>query len=56
MKLEDIQNALFAAYDMRNAMTSEIKKRSTDNDTFGESINQVIKFLEDLEEEKKHDA
>lgn len=51
MKIEDLQNALFAAYDLRNAMNSEDKNRPTDNDTFGESINEVISFLENLEGE-----
>jgi len=52
MKLENIQNALFAAYDLRNAMTSADKKRPTENDTFGDSLEDIIDFLESLENEE----
>jgi len=51
MTLEQIQIALFAAYDIRNAMTSTEKQRPTANDTFGESIDEIISFLETLEGE-----
>jgi len=51
MKLEDIQNALFAAYDLRNAMTSADKRRPTSNENFGKSLAEVIEFLVGLEEE-----
>lgn len=47
--LDQIQNALFAAYDMRNAMNSKIKALPTENDTLGESLEQIIEFLEHLE-------
>ena len=51
MRLEHIQVALFAAYDIRNALTTTDKKRPTANESFGESIEEVIKFLETLEGE-----
>jgi hypothetical protein len=51
MKLEDVQNALFAAYDLRNAMTSADKRRPTANENFGTSLAEVIEFLVGLEEE-----
>lgn len=51
MKLEHIQQALFAAYDLRNAMTSADMKRPTENESMGECITEVIEFLETLEEQ-----
>jgi hypothetical protein len=51
MNLEQIQVALFAAYDLRNAMTSADKQRPTENETFGDSLGEVISFLESLESE-----
>jgi hypothetical protein len=51
MNLEQIQVALFAAYDLRNAMTSADKKRPTENDSFGDSLTEIIGFLESLEVE-----
>ena len=51
MNLDQIQVALFAAYDLRNAMTSADKKRPTENDTFGDSLAEIIGFLESLETE-----
>ena len=51
MNLEQIQVALFAAYDLRNAMTSADKKRPTENDNFGDSLAEIIGFLESLEVE-----
>jgi hypothetical protein len=50
MTLEQIQAALFAAYDLRNAMTTTDKRRPTANESFGQSIDEVIQFLESLEE------
>ena len=47
--LEKIQIALFAAYDLRNAMTTTDMKRETVNDNFGESLAAVIEFLETLD-------
>ena len=56
MKLEHIQVALFAAYDIRNTLTSEMKELPADRDgteyTLGESIDDVIEFLEALEGEQ----
>lgn len=52
MKLDKIQIALFAAYDIRNALTPEELGREKDeegSDTIGESLQMVIEFLEDLE-------
>lgn len=55
MKLEHIQVALFAAYDIRNALTRETKELPADRDgteyTVGDSIDDVIEFLEALEGE-----
>jgi hypothetical protein len=56
MKLEHIQVALFAAYDIRNTLTSDMKELPADRDeteyTLGESIDDVIEFLEALEGEQ----
>jgi hypothetical protein len=56
MRLEQIQVALFAAYDIRNALTSEMKELPADRDgteySLGESIDDVIEFLEALEGEQ----
>ena len=49
MTLETIQSALFCAYDLRNAMTSEDKCRPTENDNFGDTIAELIAHLEALE-------
>jgi hypothetical protein len=46
MKLEPIQNALFAAYDLRNAMSNAEKRKPTDNDTY-----VIITSLERIESE-----
>ena len=51
MNLEQIQNALFAAYDIRNAMTSADRRKPTENDSYGESLDLITQFLEQLEEE-----
>jgi len=51
VKVIDIQQALFAAYDLRNAMTSRDKKRPTENESMGECLDEVITFLEALEGE-----
>ena len=51
MNLEHLQIALFAAYDIRNAMSPKDKDRPTENDTCGESIDEVIDFLVELEQE-----
>jgi hypothetical protein len=49
MRLDEIQNALFAAYDIRNAMSNAEKRKPTDNDTYGESLDLIIETLEILE-------
>lgn len=49
MRLEDVQNALFAAYDLSNAMTSADRRRPTENAPMGESLQDVIDFLISLE-------
>lgn len=55
MRLEHIQVALFAAYDIRNALTREMKELPADRDgteySVGESIDDVINFLGALEGE-----
>tara|TARA_R110000868_G_scaffold260493_3_gene518664 strand:- start:2280 stop:2456 length:177 start_codon:yes stop_codon:yes gene_type:complete len=50
MKLEDVQIALFAAYDLSNSMiVMGLGSRPTENDTFEESIAVIIDFLISLE-------
>jgi hypothetical protein len=49
MKLVYIQQALFAAYDLRNAMTSEDRRRPTEGESMGACLTEVIEFLELLE-------
>ena len=49
MKTENVQTALFAAYDLQNAMTAADKRRPTENDTFGECLKEIITFLVGLE-------
>ena len=51
MRLDEIQNALFAAYDIRNAMSNAEKRKTTDNDTYGKSLDLIIETLEMLETE-----
>jgi hypothetical protein len=57
MKTESIQNALFAAYDLRNNLTSKDKARPISDasfgETFGSNLDELIEFLEQLEEEPK---
>jgi hypothetical protein len=48
--LEQLQIALFAAYDIRNAMNTEDREQPTENDTFGESIDLIIESLVELEQ------
>lgn len=50
MKIEEIQIALFAAYDIRNAMSSKDKRKPTENDSFGESLDTIIETLERVEQ------
>ena len=49
MQLADIQQALFSAYDLKNAMTKEDMRRPTENDNMGECLIEIIGFLEKLE-------
>lgn len=49
MKLVHTQQALFAAYDLRNAMTDADMKRPTEGESMGDCIKEVIEFLEQLE-------
>lgn len=49
MNLEQIQNALFAAYDIRNAMSSADKRKPTENNNYGESLALIIETLEQAE-------
>ena len=49
MKLVHIQQALFAAYDLRNAMTDADMRRPTEGESMGECLTEVIEFLELLE-------
>jgi hypothetical protein len=55
MNTEQIQNVLFAAYDLRNSMTNEDKARPINDasfgETFGSNLDELIEFLEQLEEE-----
>jgi hypothetical protein len=51
MRLDEIQNALFAAYDIRNAMSNAEKRKPTENDTYGKSLALIIEKLEILEDE-----
>jgi hypothetical protein len=49
MKLENIQQALFSAYDLRNAMTSADMRRPTEGENKGRCLTEDIEFLELLE-------
>jgi hypothetical protein len=49
IKLADVQQALFAAYDLKNAMTKADMRRPTENDNMGECLTEIIGFLEKLE-------
>lgn len=49
MKLVHIQQALFSAYDLRNAMTSADMRRPTEGENMGRCLTEVIEFLELLE-------
>lgn len=51
MLLEQIQIALFAAYDIRNAMSDKDKRKPTDNDNFGDSLDNIIQTLEYVEQQ-----
>lgn len=49
MSLEKIQIALFAAYDIRNAMNKSMRAFPTANENFGETIDEIIEILEQIE-------
>lgn len=49
IKLADVQQALFSAYDLKNAMTKADMRRPTENDNMGECLIEIIGFLEKLE-------
>ena len=51
MKLVHIQQALFAAYDIRNAMTTDDMYRPTEGESIGECLAEIINTLEMLETE-----
>lgn len=51
MKLVHIQQALFAAYDIRNAMTTDDMYRPTEGESIGECLAEIINTLENLEAE-----
>jgi len=55
MKLVDVQQALFSAYDIRNAMSEKDRRKPTEGDSMGECLDEIIAFLEQLEEEIEGD-
>jgi hypothetical protein len=56
MKLVDIQQALFAAYDLRNAMTDADMRRPTEGESMGACLTEVIEFLEQLEKQNEEET
>lgn len=56
MKLVHIQQALFSAYDLRNAMTSADMRRPTEGESMGECLTEVIEFLEQLEKQNEEET
>jgi len=56
MKLVHIQQALFAAYDIRNAMTDADMRRPTEGESMGECLTEVIEFLEVLEKQNEEET
>ncbi len=53
--LEEVQMALFAAYDMRNTFEPEVLEMGINEASFGETVgsnlDDVIEFLEQLEDQ-----
>jgi hypothetical protein len=52
MNLEELQCALFDAYDIKNALSNKIKNTPKDADsdyTIGDCLDTIICFLESLE-------
>ncbi len=60
MQLEDIQNALFAAYDIQKSLEPELLSLPIDEASFGETVGSnlqdIIEFLAELEKELFPDA
>jgi len=56
MKLVHIQQALFAAYDLRNAMTDADMRRPTEGESMGKCLTEVIEFLEQLEKQNEEET
>jgi len=59
MRLDEIQTALFAAYDIRKTLTQQALNKRIDEASFGETVgsnlNDIIKTLETIEKELKGD-
>ena len=55
MKKEEITSALFDAYDIKNVLSNQIKRKPKDNDgtetTIGDCLDHIIFILETLEHE-----
>jgi len=51
MKLVHIQQALFAAYDIRNAITNADRAARTEGGSVGECLDEIINTLENIEAE-----
>lgn len=54
MKLEAIQIALFDMYDIRDSLSAQTKRKPKSegsDETIGETVDDVIEFLETLETE-----
>ena len=56
MKIVHIQQALFAAYDIRNAMTTDDMYRPTEGESIGECLAEIINTLENLETEMEQET
>ena len=60
MKLDEIQTALFAAYDIQNTLTKQaLGKRIYDasfGETVGSNLNDIIKTLETIETEMEGES
>ena len=52
MNLEQVQIALFDAFDIRETLANSVKRQKMDNgETIGATLNALIEFLEALEAE-----
>ena len=56
MKLVHIQQALFAAYDIRNAITDADRKVRTEGGSVGDCLDEIIETLENLETEMEQET